>query len=124
MKKKLNVGDVVYIVQEHLYNEKGHRHIGVLKEFCVYKAVVKSFYKGHYIDFKAVIVEPHIANNVVHCKLSCLDKNTAFRNVRNAALFAKKLTENWESSILYEISNDLPLRRTWEKYLKEEERIN
>ena len=118
MRKKLNIGDEVYIAMEHLYYEKGRA--GPLKEFCVYKAVVRDFYKGRYVDFKAVLVDTHIANNVVHCKLSDLDKRLAFRNARDAALYAKRLTENYESSTLYRISDDPPLRRTWEKYLKEE----
>ena len=77
MKKKLNVGDEVYIAMEHFYYEK--RRAGPLKEFCVYKAAVQDFYKGRYVDFKAVIVA-HIANNLVYCKLSDLDKRLAFRN--------------------------------------------
>lgn len=43
MRKKLNLGDEVYIAMEHLYYEKGRA--GPLKEFCVYKAIVKDFYK-------------------------------------------------------------------------------
>ena len=59
MRKKLNVGDELYIAMEHLYYEKGRA--GPLKEFCVYKAVVQDFYKGRYVDFKAVIVAAQAA---------------------------------------------------------------
>lgn len=114
--KGLKVGDTVYVVQENFYHEKGIA--GPKLEYCVYSSTIKCFRKGSYIDFIAKIDAP-LKNNIYDWKLSDLDKRYIFRSRKNAALFAKELTEKYERSIFYDPQKDLPLKRSWENFINE-----
>lgn len=109
------VGSVMYDVHEHLYYIPDHA--GPVKEYVVAAGEVTGFFEGGYVE---VCLSGKVADRIIprRAKLSDIGKRV-FYTAREAALYAKELTEKHERT-WSGITKEAPMRRTWEYYLEEE----
>lgn len=109
------VGSVLYDVHEHLYYIPDHA--GPVKEYVVAAGEVTGFFEGGYVE---VCLCGRVADRIIprRRKLSEIGK-TVFYTAREAANYAKDLTDKYERT-WSGISNDPPMRRTWEHFLTED----
>lgn len=116
------IGEKFYFVREHLYRkDRFNYNLPLLREFCVYEGEV----------YKLLTLEPPLhpefvllvngqdigANNIEYKRPGDIGK-TVFYTPREAALLAKAETEKYERIWGWLGPPDIPLRRTWEKYLE------
>ena len=108
------VGDKLYVVRENLYYEKGNP--APLLEYVIYAAYVVKYIKGKYTEIEMKIDAP-ISNRLEWRRISELNKQYVFHSIKDAAIFAKQLTDRYENTSLFAITNTPPLRRSWQRYL-------
>jgi hypothetical protein len=109
------IGTILWDVHENLYYVPGRA--GPLLEYIVTSAPVTDYFEGGYVEIKMVGEVPGHGMMPRHHKLSDLGKRKVFQTPREAALYAKELTEKYEKT--WGWTSDPPLRRTWEKFLEE-----
>ena len=123
MKKKEKrpaIGTILWDVHENLYYDKSLR-TAPLAEYVVTPGEVTGFFEGRDVSVRLSGPIPkgnHSFPTPRHHKLSEIGK-TVFYTAREAAELAKKRTEEKEKTITW--AGEPPMRRTWEKYLTEEE---
>ena len=123
MKKKEKrpaIGTVMWDVHENLYYDKSLR-TAPLAEYVVTPGKVTGFFEGSYVEVKLSGPIPKGDRSFPtprHHKLYEIGK-TVFYTAREAAELARKRTEEKEKSWAW--TGEPPMRRTWEKYLTEEE---
>lgn len=107
---KPKVGTVLWSVKENYYYKP--TSAAPYKEYVVRKATVRGYIKGGYTEI--------CTHEVPYCEF---DKEGIFRNRREAAMFAKKLTDKadeWEQRTAEAIHRPFePMRRTWEVFLED-----
>lgn len=111
------VGTVMWDVHESMYYLKNYA--GPLKEYVVTSAPVTGFWEGGFVEICMTGPVPRGGMNYSvprRHKLSDIGKKV-FYTAREAALYAKELTEKYERT--WGWTGETPLRRTWEKYLEE-----
>lgn len=116
-RKTLEIGTVLWDVHENLYYVPDH--VGPLKEFVVTSAPFTGFFEGGFIEICMTGPVPRGDRSFPvprRHKLSEVGKKV-FLSAREAALYAKELTEKFERT--WGWAGDPPMRRTWEKYLEE-----
>lgn len=119
MKNKPKIGTIMYSVHEHLYHVKGK--VGPVLEYCVCEAKVTEIIRIGYLEIRLVGPSPDGFRTPYSYKLIEIGKKL-FYTKKEAARLAKELTEEYErkwGSIEYP---DIPLRRSWEKYLTDGEK--
>lgn len=123
MQYKPKVGTVLWSVKENYYYRP--TSAAPFREYVVRKAIVTGYYKGGYTeirtreepcsDFDKIGIKP------CYYKLSMLDNEYIFSDKRDAALFAKDLSDKEDErdrSIATIIHRPFePIRRTWETFL-------
>ena len=114
------IGTILWDVHENLYyGTAGEPY--VCTEYVVTSAPVEDYFEGGYVELKMCGPVPHGDRSFptprFH-KLSDIGKRV-FYTAREAALRARELTEEHERT--WGWTGDPPLRRSWEKYLTEEE---
>ena len=114
MEKRPPVGTTLWIAEEHLYYSGGPGDPQI--EFVIYPCEVIGYIVGHYVEIKLVGKGPDGYLNIRYCKLDRLGK-CLFDDPQNAALAAKRFTEQYETRGAY--LGYVRLRRPWEKYLTE-----
>lgn len=114
MEKRPPVGTTLWIAEEHLYYSGGPGDPQI--EFVIYPCEVIGYIVGHYVEIKLVGKGPDGYLNIRYCKLDRLGK-CLFDDPQNAALAAKRFTEQYETRWAY--LGYVRLRRLWEKYLTE-----
>ena len=117
--KRPPIGTVMWDVHENLYYDKAIQ-TAPLKEYVVAAGEVTGFFEGGYVDIR--LVGPVPRGNLSfpvprYHKLSDVGYKV-FYTAREAALFAKQKTEQYERT--WGWTKDPPLRRTWEQYLEEQ----
>lgn len=110
------IGTKMYDVREHLYYIPG-RAAPVL-EYVVVEETVTGFYKGGYEEVCLIGCPPDRGNTPISYPLKDIGKKV-FYTPKEAAFLAKERTEKEENILLFRYMKHPPLRRTWEKYLKE-----
>ena len=116
--KRPTIGETLYVVREHLYYQVGHA--GPLLEYVVCEGKLRDFIEGKYVQMM-LLLRGAGANNLAYPKLNDLGK-TVFRTVREAALLAKEMTEDYERRWAFTARwGDIPLRRPWEDLLAQEQ---
>lgn len=116
--KRPEVGTVMWDVHENLYYDRTV-DVAPLKEYVVTSAPVTGYYEGGFVEICMVGPVPKGNRSFPYPrrhKLSDIGK-TVFGTAREAALYAKELTEKYERT--WGRCLKRPLRRTWEKYLEE-----
>jgi hypothetical protein len=117
--KRPEIGTVMWDVHENLYYDKTVS-VAPLTEYVVTSAPITDYFEGGYVEMKMCGPVPHGDRSFptprFH-KLSDVGKKIVFYTAREAALFAKELTEKYERTWGWCLKQ--PLRRTWEKYLEE-----
>lgn len=110
------IGTTLWSVHEHLYYipEKA----APVTEYCVCESKVRNYIEGNFTQICSVGKDPDGYGALHYFKLSDLGKNVFF-NPKEAAELAKRVTEKYEQT--WGWMGDPPLRRTWEKYLKEDD---
>lgn len=115
--EKPEIGDKMYFVQEHLYYIPDCT--GPVKEYCVCAATVTGVFTGHYYtEVKLVGPDPNGFLTPCFQKFSAIGKEV-FYTPREAALLAQVMTEKYEKMWGELGPPDIPMRRPWEKLLKE-----
>lgn len=117
--KRPEIGTVMWDVHENLYYDKSVE-VAPLTEYVVTSAQITDYFEGGYVELKMCGPVPHGDRSFptprFH-KLSDVGKQIVFYTAREAALYAKELTEKYERTWGWCLKQ--PLRRTWEKYLEE-----
>lgn len=116
MKKRPEIGTVLWSVHEHLYYAPDR--VGPVMEYCVCDAAVTGYYEGGFVEICVTGKSPDGYCTPYRYKLSDLGK-CIFFTPREAAELAQRETERYERT-WGRITGDPPMRRTWEKYLQEE----
>ena len=109
------IGSILWDVHEHLYYDKSVR-ISPLTEYVVTPGEVVGYFEGGFVEVKLVGEVPGHGRLPRHHKLSDIGKRKVFYTAREAALYAKELTEKHERTWAW--TKDPPMRRTWEQYLE------
>ena len=107
---KPEIGDEMWDVREHLYHEAGVA--APLMEYVVCAVRVKGYFKGSYVS-----IDVTDGKTPRRYKLSEIGTKV-FYTAREAALYAQQLSDR--SDAVWMRMGSPPVRRTWEKYLKED----
>jgi hypothetical protein len=110
------IGTKMFHADEHLYYVNGIA--APLKEYCVCEAEVMDYIKGGAVEIKLVGKDPGGYEALYYYRLGGIGTRI-FRTVKEAALLAKRKTEQYERDWGALNPPDVPMRRTWEKYLEE-----
>lgn len=116
--KRPEIGTKMYLVCENLYYISGRA--GPVLEYCVCECTVNGFFKCGYEEIRLYGANPKGHRSVWYRKLSGIGKKV-FYTTKEAAELAKQMSEDYERRWVFIGSADIPMRRTWEKYLSEEE---
>ncbi len=109
------IGTKMYYVCEHFYHIPGCAAPEI--EYCVCEGVVAEFITVGYTEVVLHGTEPDKGQCPSYHKISDIGK-LCFYTAKEAALYAKGLTEKYEAASFYRYVNDgRPLRRTWEHLL-------
>ena len=114
------IGTILWDVHENLYYDRTGACF-IQKEYVVTPAPVVDYFDGGFVEICMTGPVPkgdHIFPLPRRHKLSDIGKKV-FYTAREAALYAKELTEKYERT--WGWTGETPLRRTWEKYLEEEQ---
>jgi len=117
--KRPPIGTVMWDVHENRYYEKGS--VLVRLEYVVTSAPIESYFEGGYVELVMCGPIPngdYSSPTPRYHKLSDIGTKV-FYTAREAALHAKELTEKYERT--WGWTKDPPMRRTWEKYLEEQD---
>jgi hypothetical protein len=110
------IGTKMFHVLENLYYVNGIA--APLQEYCVCEAEVKGYIKGGYFEIKLAGKDPDGYKTPYRYKLGEIGTRIFF-TAKEAALLAKRKTEQYEKVWGTLNPPDIPMRRTWEKYLEE-----
>lgn len=110
------IGSTLWDVHENLYYDKSVR-AAPLTEFIVTPGEVVGFFERGLVEVKMVGEVPGHGRMPRHHRLSDIGKRRVYYTAREAALYAKELTEKYERT--WGWTSEPPMRRTWEKYLEE-----
>lgn len=113
-KNELEIGTKMYFVQEHRYYIPDHA--GPILEYCVCEAEVKRFIQGGYTEVEMIGQSPDGYSTPSYYKLSDIGV-TVFYTPKEAALLARKMTEQYEYTWGWVGLPDIPMLRPWEKLL-------
>ena len=113
---KPEIGAEMYAVFEHLYSSKSAPH-RAMKEYCVCKGTVRSFYTGSYTDVCLLCQGPDGAPTLRYCKLEDIGKKL-FYKAADAAELAKSMTEKYERIWGWIGAPEFPMARPWEDLLE------
>ena len=116
--KRPDIGTMMYHVQEHLYYEEDIR-VSPFLEYCVCEAVVVGFFQGGYEEVCLKGLSPNGHPTPYYYKLRDIGSKI-FYTAKDAAGKAKERTEKYEQTWGWLGKPDIPLRRSWEKYLKDD----
>lgn len=115
------IGTKMYDVWENIYDANGK--VSSAKEYVVVESKVTGFFEGRIVQIHLLTHSAPNGNSqhlrtVPHShKLGDIGKKV-FYTAREAAEYAKELTEKHDRT--WSWIDKAPMRRTWEKYLKEE----
>lgn len=112
-RQKIEVGNYFWVVVEHLYD---HEKI----EYCVCEGIVWKILPNREPEICLHGRGPDGYVHLWYYKVAEIGKKV-FLTSREAAMYARELTEKYESTGLFRSAEREPLRRTFEKYLKEPE---
>ncbi len=112
-RERAKAGDVFWFVTEHIYTPRGS--CLPEKEYCVSSGTVS---KLHGDEMQLSAAGPDGYARVAFYKFADIGKRL-FTTPREAALYALALTEK-NDRVWADRLGEKPMRRTWEKYLKEE----
>lgn len=115
MNKHPDIGTRMYSVHEHLYYIS-ERAAPVL-EYCVCEAEVTGFFKGGYTEICLTGLSPNGYRTPYRYKLSEIGSKVFF-TPQEAASLAKEKTEQYEHIWEWLGAPDIPMRRTWNHYLR------
>ena len=107
------IGDLFWVVVEHFYTSKGS--FICKKEYCVCEAEVKELIP----EWDEMVLRgpgPDGYRQIHYYKNKDIGKKV-FRTPREAALYARQLTEK-NDQVWADMIGEQPMRRTWEKYLE------
>lgn len=107
----------MYFAHEHLYYTKDKA--APVSEYCVCEAEVTGFIQGGYTEVCLVGLCPEGYRTPYYYKLSEIGQKV-FYTIQEAARLAKAMTEEYERVWGWMGEPDIPMRRTWEKYLADE----
>ena len=110
------IGSTLWDVHEHLYYDYSVT-VAPLTEYVVTPGEVFGYFEGGFVEIKLVGAVPGYGRMPRYHKLSDIGKKYVFRTPREAALYAKELTERHERT--WGWTGEPPLRRTWEQFLKD-----
>lgn len=110
------IGTEMYAVFEHLYSNKS-APARSLKEYCVCKGTVRSFYTGSYTDVCMLFRGPEGCPLLSYYKLEDIGKKLFYKAAEAAAL-AKSMTEKYERTWGWIGAPEFPMERPWEKLLE------
>ena len=110
------IGTTLWTVREHLYYIPGQA--GPEMEYVVCDSTVTGYYEGGYVEICTIGLSPGGYRTPYRHRLSDLGRNV-FYTPKEAAGLAEQATEIYESK--WRKLGYAPLRRTWEKYLKEDD---
>lgn len=112
--KRPEIGIKMYSVHEHLYYIKNHA--GPILEYVVCNAVVTGFYTMGYTEVCLTGKDPDGYNTPYRYPLNKIGKSI-FYTAKEAAEHAKLLTERYEHAWRWLGAPDIPMRRSWETLL-------
>lgn len=104
----------MYSVHEHLYYCYGH--VAPLMEYVVCVATVTGFYTKGYTEVCLTGKDPDGYNTPYRYPLNKIGKSL-FYTTKDAAEYAKVLTERYEHAWGWLGAPDIPMRRPWEPLL-------
>lgn len=110
------IGTVMYFVSEHLYRIKDNPCS--IREYVVLNGKVTGFFEGGYTEVCMLGKNANGFNAPHYAALRDIGKRV-FYTAKEAALYAQELTEKYERAWSWMGDPYIPLRRTWEKYIKE-----
>lgn len=119
--KKPDIGTEMYFVEEHRYYVAGCA--GPVLEYCVCSGRVRGFYKKGYEEIVISGKSPQGYMTPYRFKISDVGIK-AFYTPKEAAILAKEMTKKYEDTWGWLGKPDIPMRRTWEVYLDDEEKTN
>ena len=112
------IGTKMYNVWENLYYIKGKASPRM--EYIIVEGTVSGFYEGGYAEVCLHTDQiPNKGTVPYRARLSDIGKKI-FYTPREAAELAQIMTEKYER--VWHFMSDVPLPRSWEKYLKETEK--
>ena len=112
--KKPEIGTRMYSVHEHLYYIKDYP--APLLEYVVCVAEVTGFYTQGYTEVCLTGKNPDGHNMPYRYPLNKIGKSI-FYTAKEAAEYAKVLTERYEHTWGWLGAQDIPMRRSWETLL-------
>ena len=116
MRKLPEVGTKMFFVQEHLYYIK--EKAGPILEYCVCEGEVTGFFQLGFTEIRLRARSPKGFWTPYRYKQSDIGKKV-FYTPKEAAKFAKELTDKYERTWGWLGAPDIPMRRPWECYLAE-----
>lgn len=108
----------MYHVNEHRYYIKDMA--APILEYCVCEAEVTRFFESKYVELVGLSPEGHRTPYLY--KLSDVGKSL-FYTAKEAALLAERMTRQYENTWGWLGAPDIPMRRTWKKYLDDENAV-
>lgn len=112
-KKCPKVSTKMYLVYEHLYHIPDRA--APVKEYCVCEAEVQGYFTGGCTEIRLVGPNPEGFMTPYFYRINEIGKKI-FYTAKEAALLALQMTEKYEQALGW--INDLPMRRPWTHYLK------
>lgn len=117
-------GTKVWFVTEHFWRRPGAEKYQPEYEFMVFQGEVRGYRVGNWTDVQIRYREDDLGPlHLIDIALSA-GKDKIFDNSRDAALYARELTDDYlrRWGWVWKMHLDMPpMPRRWEKYLKEEE---
>lgn len=108
------LGTKMYFVLEHLYYDKSIRTAPLL-EYCVCEGTVRNYIKGGYTEMVLIGQGADHFQVLSYFRIGEIG-NHVFFTPYEAALLAKKMTEDYERTWAW--IGDAPLRRSWAHLLE------
>lgn len=111
----------MWVVAEHHWRlvDKNHPYGRNVLEYFVYEGTIRSYTLGKYTEVCVKTKEPNGPVRLICERLEC--GGHVFTSAREAALYAKEKTKKYELIWRWVGKPDIPMRRTWERYLDEKE---
>lgn len=110
--KAPNVGDTLFVVNEHLYHVEGKAAPRL--EYCVCIGKVKKISQLWCPEVCVVGNGPDGHKELWYYKVSEIGTKV-FYTAHEAAMLAKEKSDEYDRKFFW--NADVPIRRTWEKYL-------
>lgn len=111
------LGTTMFCVLEHLYYIPGRA--GPDKEFVVFEGKITGYHEGGWVDMELRGRGPEGYPETAHRRLQDIGTKV-FHTAVEAAVLARDMTEDYERRWAWtERWGDVPLRRPWERLLKE-----